>query len=1004
MSFNKPKEVGIIFSMKLNGLNIKNNIQVPEQVTRNNVSNAINMTAPTQIDPQNAEENISSAASNPIDNQMASKAAEALKAQTLAQAPVSYSYIRDIKLPFSNNAKLFKLANGQKVAILEKKGPTVLQTYYNVGSMNEPDEIRGISHFNEHMAFNGSKNPSGLAIGAGDFFKIVNEMGAITNASTSFSQTDYYVSSQLLGNNIFDKTALIQSQQLQFPEHAPEMVEKEKGPVTSEISMVGDQPENIAINNCIKNLYQIHSKSPDLIAGTIENINNLNRQKTIDYYNLWYTPDNCSTVVTGEVPTQEAVNTVAKYFNKFSSAKIQNRKYQDFNPISKSVRVDVKVPKAQSSTAVMAFSGPQNNSTKENIEMELLMTSLLGYKNARISRELNKIQSAAAMNIERIGNRPTDPRAILLASQSTPEKTEEVLKTIYSELNNLTQRPLSQEELDTSKKILKMTFSKISENSQLLNNILGNAILDDNLDYIENYLPILDSITPQDITNFAKKYLDLNKVSLSVVHPEKTDNETIMANHQKANKTFDNNPITSISSKTAKPSFGATISKKVSFKGALEEKNFDISKVQQYKLANNMEVVFNTNDSDIATSKITMKTQTPANVKPSLPAILSVILNEGSKTKNYDMFYNDINKTGMALKFSVGFDTISTNAESLAQDMGLALDKMKEVFTEPRFNDKSLDYAKKMTKEAVMNINDSASEGALKVLFPNLPEFATKQEILDSIDTVSLLEVKGFYDYIKNNSMATAVFTAPMAKNPEIEKTVINKLSTDLGTFKSFSVEPFNSFEPIVKDTILTKTEPRNQADILQSFKFKTNLNPKDQASFRVMNTILGDGPCSRLFNDLREKQKLAYRVESGLDFVGNTGLLSLAIKTTTDDKFAGIQQYDNIKKSLDGFKSHIDNLKTELVSSEELESAKLRIKTKLLNSIESSASQTEVLDASKDSYQGINALNENLKLIDEITAQDVKNAASYIFNGASVTSILASEDTIKNCGIQATI
>lgn len=962
--------------MNLNGLNLKNNIQTPVQVTRNNVSNAISQTAPTQIDPQQIEGDISSAASNPIAN---AKAAEALKAQTLAQAPVSYRFIRDIKLPFSNNAKLFQLANGQKVVVLEKKGPTVLETYYNVGSMNEPDDRRGISHFNEHMAFNGSKAPWGKTLDAGDFFKIVNEMGAMTNASTGFSQTDYFISSQLLGNDVFDKSAFIQSQQLQYPEHTEEMIEKEKGPVTSEISMVGDQPENMALNNCIRNLFQIESTSPDLVAGTISNINNLNREKTLDYYNLWYTPDNCATVVTGEVPTQEAMDTIAKHFNKFSTAPIHNRKYQEFNTISSPVRVDVKLPKAQSSIMALGFAGPANNSTKENIIMELLMTSMLGYKNARISRELNKIQSAAMMNIERVGNRPSDPKAIMIVSQATPEKTENVLKTIYTEIGRLSQKPLTQEELDTSKKILKMTFSKISENSHLLNTLIGNALLDDDLSYIEDYLPVLDSITSEDVANFAKKYLDLNKASVSVVHPESLDKEAIMANYQKANKKFESASVP------------------VSFKGLIENKSFDLSNVREYKLANNMEIILNPNKSDISTSKITMRTEVPANTKPAVPTILAVILNEGSKTKNYDSFYKDVHKAGAKLKFDADFQSISASIESLSTDTAMTLDLAKEVFNEPRFIERSLDYAKKLVKEAVLNTNKSASEDALKELFPTLPEFATKQEMLDSIETVTLEDVTSFYNYIKENAMAKAVFTAPFESNKNLEKTIVEKMSAGIGEFKNYNKEIFKCFSPFEKDVLLTKTEPRNQADIVQAFKFKTNYNPKDHAAFRVMNTILGDGSSSRLFNDLREKQKLAYRVESSLDFVGDTGVVSLGIKTTTDDKTAGVQQFDNVQKSLDGFKKHIEMLKNEPVSKEELDAAKLRIKTKLLNSMESSDSQTTVLDNSKDSIMGIQTLNENLKLIDSITAADVQNAAKYIFEGHSVTSILASEDTIKN-------
>lgn len=979
--------------MELKSYNLNNNIQSSVQVVRNNVSDAIKMTAPTQIEPQTREAQIPSAASTPNDNSLNIKAAESLKAQTLAQAPVSYTFVRDIKLPFSKNAKLYKLANGQKVVILEKKGPTVLETYYNVGSMNEPDELRGISHFNEHMAFNGSNGPEGKTLNSGDFFKIVNEIGGSTNASTGFSQTDYFISSQLLGDNVFDKSAFIQSQQLQYPEHSAEMVEKEKGPVTSEISMVGDQPENMALNNCIRNLFQIESISPDLVAGTISNINNLNREKTLDYYNLWYTPDNCSTVITGEVPTDEAIKTVAKYYNKFSTADISKRKYQQFNTITSPVRVDVKMPKAQSSIMALGFAGPSNNSTKENVEMEVLMTALLGYKNARISRELNKIQSGAAMNIERVGNRPSDPKAILIVSQSTPEKTEDVLKTIYSEIGALSQKPISQEELDTAKNILKMTFSKISENSHLLNTLIGNALLDDDLAYIENYLSILDSLTVQDISNFAAKYLDLNRGSLSVVHPNSVDDSQIMENYRKANQSVFQG------AKSSKPAFGA----KVSFKGSIEEKSLDTSKIKQYRLANNMEVVLNPNSSDISSSKITLKTPAPADVNPAVPAILSVILNEGSKTKNYEQFYKDVNKSGMTLRFDADFQSINANIDSLSKDLPMALDLVKEVFNEPRINDKSFDYAKKIVKEAILNTDKSASEKALKEIFPTLPEFATKQEMIDAIDKVTISDITAFFNYIKANSMAKGIFTAPFERNAQIEKNIVEKMSLNLGIFKPFSKETYKSYTPLSQDVVITQTEPRNQADIVQIYNFKTNHNPKDHVVFRMLNTILGEGSSSRLFNDLREKQKLAYRVESTLDAIGDTGVIALGIKTTTDDKTAGVQQFDNVKKSLDGFKYHIEKLKNEPVSQEELDAAKLRIKTKLLNSIESSDSQTTVLDTSKDSLLDINAINENMKLIDSITAQDIQNAAKYIFSGHSVTSVLASDDTIKNCGITAT-
>ena len=966
--------------MKLEVFNNRNYIQTPESGNvRNNVSNTVNnpsTTVPTQIEPY---PNGTSIPSN--DSKTTDKTVEALKAQALTRVPMPYKYIRDIKLAFSNPAKLYQLANGQKVAILEKKGPTVLQTYYNVGSMNENDAQRGISHFNEHMAFNGSNGPDG-GLNAGDFFRIVNKMGAMTNASTGFSQTNYYITSQLLGSDDFNTSTYLQSEQLQYPSHKADMIEKEKGPVTQEIAMVGDQPENAAFSTCIKNLYQIDTTSQDLVAGSISNINKLTNKDTLDYYNLWYTPDNCATVVTGEVPAQEAINTIAKYFNKNIAVPTQNRKYQDFKSITNPVRVDVKMPKAQSTITALGFAGPNNNSTKENITMEVLMTALLGYKNARISKELNKIQSSALMNIERVGNRPTDPKTILIASQSTPQKTEEVIKTIYRQIDNISRNPLTQDELNTAKKILTMAFSKISESSQMLNMMLGNAMLDDDLAYVENYLEILNSITSEDVSNFAKKYLDLNKVSLTVVHPQSQDDTQIIANYQKANNinTQQNNKPVNIA-----------------FKGRLEDKMLDMSQIKQYRLANNMELVLNPNKSDIATGEITMQTTVPANVKPAVPSILAVLLNEGSKTKNYEQFYKDVHKSGITLKFDTDFRSVNASFEALAQDTGYVLELIKEVFNQPRFTDSALDYAKNLVREAVMNLDESASDPALKQMFPNLNEYATKEEILQSIDTTTLADVQGFFNYIKTNAMAKGVLTAPFQKKPELEQTVISKLSNNSGLFKPFNTEVFQSFEPIAENKVITKSQPRNQADIIQYFKFKTNYNPKDQAVFALLNTILGGSASSRLFNDLRETQKLAYRVESNIDFVGNTGVMALSIKTTTDNPSENIQQYDNVEKSLDGFKKHIELLKTEPVLQEELEAAKLRIKTQILNSLESSASQTVVLNSAKDNIQGINAINNNLKLIDEITPQDIQNAANYIFNSNSITSILASQNTLDN-------
>ena len=84
------------------------------------------------------------------------------------KVPSKYSKTGEITLPYDYKAHCYKLSNGQRVIIVPKEGKTVVKTYVGTGSMNEPDNVRGISHYIEHNLFNGSEG-----LEAGEFFKTI---------------------------------------------------------------------------------------------------------------------------------------------------------------------------------------------------------------------------------------------------------------------------------------------------------------------------------------------------------------------------------------------------------------------------------------------------------------------------------------------------------------------------------------------------------------------------------------------------------------------------------------------------------------------------------------------------------------------------------------------------------------------------------------------------------------------------------------------------------------
>ena len=195
---------------------------------------------------------------------------------------------------------------------------------------------------------------------------------------------------------------------------------------------------------------------------------------------------------------------------------------------------------------------------------------------------------------------------------------------------------------------------------------------------------------------------------------------------------------------------------------------------------------------------------------------------------------------------------------------------------------------------------------------------------------------------------------------------------------------------------VLTDTDFKNQAEIIQAYKFKINNNLKDTVTIKLLNIILGGNPSSRLFMDLREKEKLAYHVKSNYSSVDDIGILTMKIGTTTDNKDTGEQHFDNVQKSIEGFNKHVKKFLTEKVSEEELNNAKLTLKNAILNKTNNSSGKISSLLKSVDSPYGIFKTNMMFNEIDKITQDDIYNAAQYIFSTKPTYSILATKDTLN--------
>lgn len=875
------------------------------------------------------------------------------------KTPMAYAKIGEKELPYGLKAHFYKLANGQRVVILPKEGKTVLRSYVNTGSLNEPDNLRGISHYIEHNLFNGSEG-----LGAGEFFATTDKMGANTNASTGMAETNYFISSHLLEDGDLEKEIKIHASMLETPKFAVDMLEKEKGIVNSEINMITGDPENIAFNSTLKLLFNIQTSSNDVIAGTTDNITNLTREDVVNYFNNNYYPANMVTVVSGEVDPEETMKLLSKYFTSTKTPPA-SRHFENLKPITKTVRQDIISDKTKSPYLVMGFAGPENNNTKDSIYTAALVR--LMFQSSEADKVFRPINASVGAMSEKVLSKPNAPSALMVVGDVSEENSELMLKKVYSQIQKQQNNLVSEEDMAILKRDMKKAFVEMFESSFAINDFIGTSSLVNNVDDINKYEKIIDDMTPQDLQIAARKYFNLNKTAITMLHPSSSNPNSITENY---NKTKD-----------------------LSFTGALKKQAYNLDSVKQYKLPNNYKIL--TYDSKLPDvfANMVLSSEEPIIAKnPAAYAVLNEILENGTMQKNHEEFYRKLEKDGTDVGIEVDRYGIRAMFNSDAKDFDKAQSIFKELLENPRFTPETFN-------KAVNDVHDKISrseKSPYNKLKPELDKNAhTREEVLAGLNTITLEEVKQLYFDLMNNARGICSVAAPLSTNPELKNKIMGGLAT-LTPVKEYNPILRDDYVPIEKTKVLTETDNKPQAKIVMAYKFPRNGNIKDETAIKLMNIIFGAGPTSRLFNDLRETQKLAYSVKSSVSSKDSTGKITLVIGTTTDNKMTGEQSFDNLQKSIDGFNNNIKKITTEKVTAEELEKAKRALKDSILSENERTNNKSVSILAGSGSWYGANYFNQLLDTIDTITVDDIYNTANHVFAGKPVYSIVATQDTLN--------
>ncbi len=879
-----------------------------------------------------------------------------IKIPLTVNIPAGYTKLGVIKLDNGQEIHNYKLSNGLRVSIAPMDTNfTMIKTFVNTGSINEDDNQRGISHFLEHMAFNGTLGADGYKkLSTGDVFRIVGNIGGDTNASTNFALTDYYIQAPIFYDSDLEEIISIQGAMMNNLALPDNMIEKERGPVISEINMYSDYPDNTAFNIALKNLYGLKTTSKDYIAGSVENIRKLTRDNVLKYYRNNYYPANMYTTLAGDVTPDDAIKLIAKHFHT-KTINPPQKKVDKLTPIDKPVRRDFISPKTKEMSGYMLFNGPANNNLKDNITMRFLSALLVDNSNSLIKNHFTNHVISVDMGVEKISTRPQDRQTVYFEFSGADEKTDFILKTIYDELANF-QKP-SDKKVELIKRKLLSQLDKQLQSPDGLLTLLGNSHFTAGDNSIAEFAQTIQSITPDDISECAEKYLDLNKVSIAIAHPE---NKII---HQPA----------------------------PSFKGIKEKRVIKPDNLHIYTLGNNYEAAAYDTSNDYRYLSYSICCEKMPDSKPGTAELLDLLLNSGtaniSKTTLKNIFLSKL----ISNSIEADPDEIRIITHADKGDMKLAAELLKEQVLNPAFTEGTLKDAKALLKEALTASKPNTKRLIYNQLFPTHPYYCSKEQILDNIDNISLDDVKKLYNHIITNGYGKIAFTTSKDE-PEYTERILSAFNA-LPKVKNQTYKTEKIYTRPQKPEVLTQATKNSQADIKIGYEYKTNMNIRDSVIFELLNSILR----KNAFNDLREKQQLAYSVNSYTSNChGDANILFCSILTTTEDEETGEKTYNNVQKSIDGFTKLINSLKNGEFTEEELNAAKLELKRDILSITDTDAGKIYTIQSDMSSFYGALGTNLEYSIIDTISKAEIIDAANYIFNNPPVYAITATEETLK--------
>src|ERR1700736_587427 len=341
---------------------------------------------------------------------------------------------------------------------------------------------------------------------------------------------------------------------------------------------------------------------------------------------------------------------------------------------------------------------------------------------------------------------------------------------------------------------------------------------------------------------------------------------------------------------------------------------------------------------------------------------------KGTKHRTAEEIARQVDSIGGNMDAFTSKECICFNVKVLDENVPVALELLTDLVLHPTFTAEDIARERGVILEEIKMDEDNPDYLVHEIFTQNFwKDHPLGKPILGTKETVKKFEREAVLDtYSHRFAPGNIIVAAAGHLNHDQFVDLVVKHFEHLKPAQN----GFHSAEPkIVPRIVLRNKKALEQVQLCIGVPAYPIAHEKRYAGY-ILNTLLGGGMSSRLFQNIRERQGLAYSIYSELNPYRDTGCLAVYAGTSLASAFKVVQSVV----------SEFRKLKVERVSEEELRRSKDQLKGSLMLSLESSTARMSNLARQEMYYDHFYGLDELIERIEALTIDDLQQTAEEFF------------------------